>query len=107
MAEPVVSETVAAAQKVLDATPSLEEQVRVFGEDKLIENADGSYRIALTDRNGQVDMKKVHMAKEMYQERTRAEVRLAETKDTPVDRSKLSEKERWDRWIAEGRKRRK
>jgi hypothetical protein len=106
MSDPVGGGIVAAAQKVLDATPSLESQVREFGEEKLVMNPNGSYRIDLTDRNGEVDMKKVHLAKEMFQHRSRYEVQMAEARETPVDLSALSEKERWDRWIAEGRKRR-
>lgn len=102
-----ISDKVAAAEKVLEATPSLETQVAEFGEDKLVDEPGGKYRIDLTDKHGQVDMRKVHLAKEMFQDRSRAEVRMAETRDRYVDRSKLDERARYERWIAEGRKKRR
>lgn len=80
----ITEEDIANQRKVLEAAPTKLDLVREFGEQGLIENADGSWKYELPKNDGKVSVKTLKRAAEMDQRRSRAEVAAADASKARV-----------------------
>jgi hypothetical protein len=73
----ITGEQLVLAQRALDATPTLETQVRELGEENATIREDGTYEVRAKTH------KDAYLLKEMFQDRHRAEQKLSDSIKVP------------------------